>query len=264
MRKFGWRRDLPHFEDKKYFFHRELIEMEALPKQVDLRSQMSPIEDQRQLGSCVAHATCGALEFLELKELQDPKPGVEEFDSQFERISRLFVYYNARNLDGDPTVDGGTQLRSAIQVIKSQGICRETLWPYDVSKVFDMPVKSAYDEAVSHQVLQSYSINHRSLSEMQSCLAKGYPFILGISVYDSFMSQSVAESGMIPMPKSGETLQGGHALCCVGYDMDKRVFIIRNSWSESWGDKGYCYIPFEYLTHPGLAGDFWTLRKEYK
>lgn len=260
-RKWGWKRDLPDIHDLQYFKHPEFELSPVLPPHVDLRAQMSPVEDQGQLGSCVAHAVCGALEYLELLELKHAGLSPEEFGSKFEDISRLFVYWNARYIDGTADHDSGTHIRSAIKSIKSDGICREKLWPYDIKKVFDLPNTLAYKEAEKHKILTSYSINHLSIFAMKQCLANGYPFVFGISVYESMMTSDVTHTGLIPMPQKGENLLGGHALCCVGYDDDKNSFLVRNSWGTGWGIKGYCYIPYNYLTNPGLCADSWTLRR---
>jgi C1A family cysteine protease len=95
---------------------------------------------------------------------------------------------------------------------------------------------------------------------MQGCLAEGFPFVFGFTVYDSFESEAVAQSGEVSMPASGESVAGGHCVVAVGYDETKRVFIVRNSWGSDWGLNGYCLMPFEYLLNPQLAGDFWTVR----
>jgi C1A family cysteine protease len=95
---------------------------------------------------------------------------------------------------------------------------------------------------------------------MQGCLADGYPFVFGFTVYDSFESSKVARTGIVPMPHSREKVAGGHCVVAVGYEDAKRVFIIRNSWGKEWGMKGYCTMPYEYLLNAQLASDFWTIR----
>jgi C1A family cysteine protease len=95
---------------------------------------------------------------------------------------------------------------------------------------------------------------------MQGCLASGYPFVFGFTVYESFESNAVAQTGDMPMPKSGEKVVGGHAVLAVGFDNEDRVFIVRNSWGDGWGDAGYFYIPYAYLLDDNLADDLWTIR----
>lgn len=47
----------------------------------------------------------------------------------------------------------------------------------------------------------------------------------------------------------------------VGFDDIEEVFIIRNSWSDKWGDNGYFYMPYEYILNRNLASDFWVILK---
>jgi C1A family cysteine protease len=95
---------------------------------------------------------------------------------------------------------------------------------------------------------------------MQGCLAENYPFVFGFTVYQSFESETVAGTGIVPMPSPGEAVVRGHCVVAVGYDDTQRTFIIRNSWGTDWGIKGYCMMPYEYLLNPQLASDFWTIR----
>jgi C1A family cysteine protease len=80
-------------------------------------------------------------------------------------------------------------------------------------------------------------------------------------VFSGLESEEVAQTGVVPMPEEDEKSLGGHAIVCVGYDDKKKVWIMRNSWGETWGDKGYFYLPQEYLTDANIASDFWTIRK---
>jgi C1A family cysteine protease len=106
----------------------------------------------------------------------------------------------------------------------------------------------------------SYQRLIQSLSQMQGCLASGYPFVFGFTVYESFESNVVARTGHAPMPGSSERVLGGHAVCAVGYDNDKRWFICRNSWGTGWGMRGYFTLPYDYLANSDLSADFWTIR----
>ena len=101
----------------------------------------------------------------------------------------------------------------------------------------------------------------RSSLQMRTCLAAGYPFVFGFTVYESFESQEVANTGIVKMPKRGEQALGGHAVLAVGYNDAKQTFLVRNSWGEDWGMSGYFTLPYKYLSNRNLSDDFWTIRR---
>jgi C1A family cysteine protease len=245
MHRYGWIPDLPDQRDFLY-----AMEFPGdIPKSVDLRLHCPPVYNQGTLGSCTANAICAAHQFEQMKQSKFPAfvP------------SRLFLYYNERVLEDNVYQDAGATLRDGMKVIAKQGVCEETLWPYEPAQFSTKPNKICYIEAMKHQVILYRRINP-DIYQMKNCLASGYPFVFGISIYQSFESQEVAKSGIVPMPSKEEQMLGGHAIMAVGYDDEKRCFIVRNSWGEGWGEKGYCYIPYEYLSNQDLACDFWTIR----
>jgi len=242
---YGYIPDLPDHRD--FMFSAVYRAIPKLPVSVDLRATCSPVEDQKALGSCTANALVGALEFLEKKD------GVP-----FTDLSRLFVYYNERVIEHTVTSDAGAMLRDGIKTLAKQGVCSEKKWPYTISKFKSKPTKTCYTEAATH-VITSYQ-RIQTFDDMRSCLAAGYPFIFGFTVYDSFESTQVAKTGIVPMPAPGESVLGGHAVVAVGYNDSSKRFLVRNSWGTSWGQKGYFTMPYDYLTNPQLASDMWTIR----
>lgn len=262
-RKFGWKPSVPDQNKKRYAQHKEMAVRLSFPSSVSLKAMMSPVEDQGQLGTCEAHATAAELEFLELMELKATSGGQEVFpDRKFDPISRLYLYYNSCAIDGDAGQDNGTTRSSMMKAIAKWGICRESLWPYNPMMVSNPPDASCYKEGADHVVVADYALDNTVIDQLKQCLVQGYPFIIGIAVYESFMNEDVAKTGMVPMPAPSENMLGGHAMCCVGYDDSKSAFLVRNSWGSSWGLSGYCWIPYSYLTNPYLGSDFGTIRKD--
>jgi len=238
--------DLPDARDLIYAAPRPTVA--ALPAMVDLTSDFGPVYDQGQLGSCTGNALAAAFEFDLLKQnLPDFIP------------SRLFIYYNERRLEGTVSSDSGAQIRDGVKTLVRQGVCPETAWPYDITKFADKPSAACYTDALTHQAT-SYQRVRRTLEQMKGCLAEGFPFVFGFTVYDSFESQDVAKTGVVPMPSPDESVLGGHAVVAVGYDDADERFRVRNSWGIGWGQEGYFTMPYAYLTDSGLAADFWTLR----
>ena len=248
MRKFyGWKKDKVDVRDFKFKVPRH-VNLAALPTAVDLRSQCPAVYDQGELGSCTANAIAAAIEFEQVRQrLPDFMP------------SRLFIYFNERDIEGTTDSDSGAEIRDGIKSVNSLGVCEENLWQYDVSQFAVKPPDLAYQSAKHHEAVQ-YERLSNSLTDLKGCLASGLPFVCGISVYDSFESDAVAANGVVPLPQPKESLQGGHAILIVGYDDSKGVFICRNSWGADWGMNGYFTLPYAYLTNADLASDFWVIQ----
>lgn len=250
MRKnFGWRRDLPDHRDLVY--KSSLVAKLLLPSKVDLRSSLPPVYDQYDLGSCTGNAIAAALEFDQIKQKE-----VNTFTP-----SRLFIYYNEREIEGTVLEDSGAQIRDGLKSVANQGACSEVDWPYDnyQIKYKVKPSPNCYISAANYKALTYHSIVP-TLLNLKTCLAEGFPFVLGITLYDSFESDLVAKTGIVSMPSKSESVIGGHAVLCCGYDDKTKRFTIRNSWGEGWGQAGYFTIPYAYLTNSNLTSDFWTIR----
>jgi C1A family cysteine protease len=244
---YGWNRDLPDGRDFLYGAPPAVVS--ALPESVDLRPGCPPVYDQGQLGSCTANAIGAALEFAQIKQKQA---------SPF-TPSRLFIYYNERVIEHTVDSDSGAQIRDGVKSVHKKGAPPETDWPYDINKFTQKPPEQAFKDAKNYQAIV-YQRLTPTLGQLKGCLASGFPFIFGFTVYDSFESQEVAKTGHVAMPKTGEQQLGGHAVLAVGYQDSSETFIVRNSWGADWGIKGYFTMPYPYLLQGTLASDFWTIR----
>jgi len=226
--------------------------LEQLPPRVDLRPYLTPVEDQGDTSSCVANATAGAYEYLMKRHRGD-----DAYD-----VSRLFIYFNARKLDGSESEDGGSQIEQAINGLKQFGACSETTWPFDESLVLDEPAEEAYQEAQAFLVEHVKSVPV-DLDAWKHALAEGNPIIFGVRLFDSFDKQR--KKGLVPLPTSKELSReshGAHAMLCVGYSDRDSVFIVRNSWGNDWGDEGYCYMPYDYVMNADFnLGDAWIIQQ---
>src|SRR5579859_1137838 len=249
IKHYGWVRDIPDQRDFRYQPPPQLARQ--LPPKVDLRDGFPPCYNQGQLGSCTANAIAGALQFLETKE------GA----SSPVMPSRLFVYYNERALEGTVGSDSGAQIRDGIKTVAKRGFCSEDLWPYDDRAFTEKPPDRCYRAALKDRVSQYLRLDHTAVVQLLTCLASGYPFVFGFSVYESFESPRVATTGVVQMPRMGERVLGGHAVVACGYDLKASRFTVRNSWGGRWGMGGYFTMPFDYLTNSSLSGDFWTIRR---
>ena len=244
-RTYGWIPDFPDARDRVYQLPRRVT---ALPTSADLRSGCPPVYDQGNLGSCTANAIGAAIEFDQMKQkIPASTP------------SRLFIYYNERVIEGSVDTDGGAQIRNGIKSVASDGACPEKMWAYVEASFATPPPAPCYQYAKLHPAVQ-YDRVMQDTGQMKACLAAGYPFVFGFTVYEGFESDAVAKSGMVGMPGSTETEVGGHAVMAVGYNDSVSRFLVRNSWGAEWGVGGYFTIPYAYLTDADLADDFWVIR----
>jgi C1A family cysteine protease len=227
--------------------YRYSITQKASPNLVDLRPYCSPIENQGSLGSCTGQAIAGAIELLNKR---NGKPT---------DVSRLFIYYYERLLLGTVDYDSGAYIRDGIKATNHYGASLESLWPHDIRKFKHEPITEAKNDALNRKVTRYERVT--SFDGCIDALNNGYPVIMGFHVYTSFMSASVARTGVMPYPNTRrEKLLGGHAVLLVGYDKRKKVFIARNSWGTLWGAKGYFYMPFNVVTNTSMSSDYWIIK----
>lgn len=220
----------------------------ALPARVDLREDCTPVEDQGTLGSCVACAAVGAMEYRLKKE---GKPT---------DLSRMFVYYNARKMSGHESGDYGSAISRGMAAFLAFGAPPEVDWPYQVELLSRQPDNAIYEKALQNVPTEYARVD--GLDNIKASLAKGYPVVFAGSLPERFC-EALRANGRAPAPSKAEIEatfagSGNHAMVLVGYDNNAQEFIVRNSWGEGWGDKGYFYINFE--TYGGITeNNTWIL-----
>jgi C1A family cysteine protease len=244
VKGYGWQRSLP--DNRDFFF--KVTAPVPLPSSVDLRDQCPPIYDQGALGACSSHAIGAAYQFGLMKQ------GKPVF-----MPSRLFLYYNERFIENTVNYDSGAQMKDGLKSLNKDGICDENLWKYKICKFKKKPPQKAYDAAKLNTIELYEKIPDGNLFLMKQCLAKGIPFVFGFTVYESFEGEEIAKTGLMPEWNPNESIMGGHAVMSVGYDTEKQVMIVRNSWGSNWADNGYFYMPFSYISNQNLASDFWCI-----
>ncbi len=242
---------IPDVQDANDFSFAAVRPMAApLPPMVDLRHMCSPVRDQGNLGSCTGFAIAvGMREFL-LNKLGVP----------FVQLSPLFVYYEERLREHTVSQDAGAQPRDGFKVLAKMGCAPEADDAYDPKKFTVAPSKKALADALKYKIAAYHRL--QGVPDIQACLAGGNGVVLGFLVYDSFESDAVAKTGKVPMPAPGEKVLGGHAVFCAGYQTDSSVagggaLIVKNSWGTGWGDGGYFYLPYAFVTAKNVS-DAWT------
>lgn len=206
--------------------------------------------NQGDLGACTAHAITAALRWHIRK--MGGKPDAP--------LSRLQLYFDERAAEGTADEDAGAEIRTGIKCVKKNGVSYEDAWPYDVKRFTRKPPADLYERTQLFGSL-TYERVAVSVTGLKTALASGFPVVIGVSLYESFESEEVEKTGIVPMPDpENEGISGGHCMYAVGYGQKPGYFTVANSWSEEWGDKGYCYIPEKYLGSPNLGDDYWVVK----
>lgn len=229
---------------------------QQVPDKFNNGTKISYVFDQLQLGSCTANGIALSYDFCRVREgypIMQP--------------SRLFIYWNERNAEGTISTDSGAQVRDGIKSLNSLGVCAETLWTYDPTQFAVKPPDRAFTAALNN-MLDSYApINLLSANVIKSVIANSEPFPFGFTVFESFESDEVAASGVVPMPDiNNEGVLGGHCVSLIGYD-DTMIangitgyYRCRNSWGKGWGDGGDFYLPYQFVNSGQFCSDAWNLK----
>ena len=264
----GWRRDLPEFRDSGCAGHEGLAHRRisppfraatgsVLPASADLRKWCSRVRDQGCAGAAAAHAVAGLLEYFELRA----------FGHHLE-LSTRFLYKVTRDLAG-VRGDVGANLRATLKTLSLVGAPPEAHFRYDPARIDEEPAAFCFAFADRYRTARYFRLDAPSLAgdavltNVRKCLAARLPSVFGVPVYSSFPRLGDGTSE-IPYPEKGESQVGGHALVAVGYDDERMVgaeqgaLLVRNSWGAGWGDRGYAWMPYKWVTSR-MAVDFWSL-----
>jgi C1A family cysteine protease len=246
IHRYGWKPSLPDLRDQIA----DSSELKILDE-VDPRADLPEVFDQGHLGSCTANAVAAAVEYD--AKLNGSDPG---------SLSRLWIYYYERKLEGAPAdQDTGAHGRDGFKVCEKLGVPLEQDWPYVIASFSEQPPASLDDEARQHRI-SNYRVVPRNLDSMKAVLSNKQTIAFGFSVYESFESSEVAQSGIVPLPSRNEKVLGGHEVLLVGYLRDQSNYgLVRNSWGSGWGMGGYFLMPWAYFLDAHLASDFRTIRR---
>ncbi|WP_062295198.1 C1 family peptidase [Nostoc piscinale] len=236
-----------------------------LPEFVDLSYWCSPVEDQGSLNSCTAHAGIALIEYAQKKS-----------SGNYTDASPLFLYQVTRNLmqrEGD----SGASVRDTMKAMVAFGVCPEEYWPYNEDKFNEEPTSFCYSFAENYKTIKYFRLDYGQiskyalLSQVKLLLVSEIPCIFGFTLYNSVYDEVNFSRGHIPLPSKRDKVIGGHTVVAVGYH-DRKIIenedgerfegalLIRNSWGNRWGQGGYGWMPYDYITR-GLTADWWSLLK---
>ena len=95
------------------------------------------------------------------------------------------------------------------------------------------------------------------LRHLKHFLYAGFPVVFGIPI-----PRGTSDQPIINCRPKYDSYLGGQAILALGFDDNKLspgrgALLVQNCWGKQWGDKGYGWLPYSYVSH-GIATDFWT------
>lgn len=254
---YGWIRDRPDLRDQ-LLTAPSFANPAPRPPFIDLSAKFPAAYDQGSLGSCTANAIAAAVQYSR-RVHRKPRDFVP---------SRLFIYYYERKIEQTIYTDSGAQIRDGIRSVANFGVCPESEWPYDDiagdatthvfpenARAIEQPPEPVRREAVKYKTI-SYAPLGQHVAVLESCLAAGYPFIFGFTVYDNLTETTTLLR--TPGPNNQITPYG-HAVLAVGYNQARQTFRVRNSWGPAANSGGYFDMEYGYVLNKNLAADFWVV-----
>ena len=202
---------------------------------------MSPAH---RLGNCAIGSLSEAIAFAQ----------VSVFNESIERLEHYQTYKQQAALrlleSGAPA-----QLRSCLKEYSHYSVFSNGL----LTALDSLGDKSAKARLPERPI--SYFRLQQNLNHMKACITEGFPFVMGLSIYEAFENPEISEGGALNLPGKNDRVIGGHTALCIGYNDNTERFLMRNTcWGNTWGLNGHFTVPYSYLEHPGLARDFWTVR----
>lgn len=224
----------PAVSDSRDFSYKQ--ENLEVRQEVDLREFDSPIGDQKQIGSCSAHAIASAYENL-VKQ---------KYPEYYTELSRLYQYYHTRYIENNVALDtGAVDLRNAMKSLQKYCICADSFWPYNVYRFNVQPLPPAYSDAPQRTIVSYASLKNNQ--DLITSLNDNNPVVIGFEVFSGF-DELDSSDPVVKMPGPMDFTLGGHSVCLVGYSIPENKFLAKNSFGQDWGDNGYFWMPFGYAS----------------
>lgn len=211
---------------------------ETLPRSVDLSEYLPPVDSQGAIGSCSGWATIYYSKTLQQNMVRGWGANAPE------RIfSPLYTYVQITNGE-----NRGSSIVAHMAMAVEQGAATLATMP-ELRDIDARPSNAAREEAAHYRAIRYDNISvydrendrrYVPVDRVRTALAQGNSVVVGVDVYQNFYSYR----GGVYNSTSGQ-LGGGHAMTAVGYDDDRRVLKVVNSWGPHWGDNGFWHVTYD-------------------
>jgi len=189
----------------------------------------TPVEDQKSCGSCWDFASAAV------------------FESNYRLNSGDLIDVSEQQiLDCHPkwNCDGGWWAFDYIE--SNKGITSATAYPthpYNATRGTCQSTKPLYKLDTWGFVRDNGSIP--PVDQVKEALCNHGPLIVAVRATDAFQAyvDGVFNEHDPSCVKDGNCIN--HAVTIVGWDEDKKAWIIKNSWDVTWGIEGYMYIAYD-------------------
>jgi C1A family cysteine protease len=233
--------------------------LEVIPPIINLHQPewISPCYDQGQTNACVLHMWAAITEYGLRRT-----PALPKFTP-----SRLFGYWNVRDIEGDTDQDGGSFCHDAWHQGNYVGIIPETDYPFsdDPKIVLAKPPDNLFVEAEKIRLPNFAPLNNANILQLKTCLAHGFPFGGGFQVPANFQTQAFSDNPVLTLNGRSLKIVGGHGVATFESDDTKQTadgvgaFKLRNSWGTDWGEDGMFWVSYEFMAS-NMFSDMWMGR----
>lgn len=234
----GWLPDSPDPRDFTFKAPRAVI----TPVKFDISQLMPPVWDQGRIGQCTAVA---------IRCLFEHCHGQEDGPH-----SSLFLYYLEREYERSLPFDNGAQIRTGMKMLAANGMAESK--HYGDFSWQSKPSIKAMTNALNYQSIAYYRLDNNNEIPIEAALAQGRPVVFGATIFDE-INRLTKSKTILTLPRRGSKRIGGHAMVIVGYDKITKLYLVRNSWGDSFGNKGHFHMPYDYIHNPNLCCDFWMI-----
>ena len=250
------------YDERDYKYENLETGKSLLPDKLDLTYLQPPITDQSPYNNCTNEAIAAIL--YQIKNYNLQQSGSNKWDLPF---SRFQIWNHARVFEGRYPKNEGVFSRTALAILTRVGLTLSKFYEKNSTKSPDN-IKTDKETHVFHNLVAHYfrkgAIDYsrtKKLSSIKDSLNKGYGVYMAMAFTTKMVN--VGKDGILDCTPSNRFF--GHAVNIVGYDDNKKLLKIRNSWSTHWGDKGYCYMKYDDFNKPvkdNVIYDLYIIREK--